>query len=179
MLFGRGPEPLHLLLRVGGVAVGGGEVAHHPDDLPGRRGELGKTPPPHARVELEVDADALGNLTVDDHELEAGVACLGDLATRSRAHDEDAHGAERPPQHEPLRHGRDAERRRAAPERGGTDVGGAVAVAVGLDHRPQLRPVERAEEPPRIAADRTEIDRQLRAGHDPMLRATGSASRRS
>ena len=112
-----------------------------------------------------MDADALGNLAVADRELEAGVARLGDLAARGRPHDEDPHRPERLAQRERLRHGCHAERRRARPERGGADVGRAVAVAVGLDDGPQLRPVEGAEEPARVAADRAEVDRDVGSAH--------------
>ena len=68
-------------------------------------------------------------------------------------------------QREPLRHGRDAEHGRARPERGAADVRGAVAVAVGLDDRPELGALERAQERARVAPDRAEIDRELRSGH--------------
>ena len=122
MLGGRSGEALDLELRERRVAVGRGEVAHQTDDLPARRRQLGDPPTAHPRVQLEVDAHTLGHLTVGDHQLEPRVARVGDLAARGRAHDEDAHRPQLPPQRQALRHRRDAERTRPGSERHTADV---------------------------------------------------------
>src|SRR5512132_2350583 len=51
-------------LRLGelGIAVGAREMAHQPDDLGRRLRQVREAPAAHAGVELEVDADALGDL---------------------------------------------------------------------------------------------------------------------
>ena len=140
-------------------------MAHQPDDLATGHVQLGDSPAAHAGVELQVDAHALGDLAVGDHELQARIARLGDLAARGRPEHENAHGAERLPEREPFRHGRHAERGRSRPERRAADIRGAVAVAVRLDHRPQLGALEHAPKRGRVAPDGAEVDRQLGAGH--------------
>ena len=57
----RRAEALDLPLGVGGVGVGGREVAHQPDDLDRRRGQLREPPAAHAGVELQVHAHAGGH----------------------------------------------------------------------------------------------------------------------
>ena len=108
---------------------------------------------------------ALRDLAADDDELETRLACVGDLRRRRRAEDEDARGADRAPQRQRLGHRRDAERGRARGERRTAHVGGAVPVAVRLHDRPELRAVEHPQQRRRVAADRAEIDGQLRARH--------------
>ena len=61
--------------------------------------------------------------------------------------------------------GRNAERGRARAERGGADVDGAVAVAVGLDDRPELGAVERAEQPRARCGGSRRGRRSARSGH--------------
>src|SRR4051812_11797798 len=72
--FGQLAEALQLGARKLGVAVGGREVGHQPDDLGRRPRQLGEPVPAHTGVELEVDAYAVGNLVVRDRELECRVA---------------------------------------------------------------------------------------------------------
>ena len=125
-----------------------------------------------------MDADALRDLAVGDHELEAGVAGICDLPAGGRAHHEDPRWTERLPQRQPFRHRRDAERGRSGPERGAADVDRAVPVAVRLDDRPELGALESAEQRPDVPPDRTQVDDQIGARHAPDARATGSGSRR-
>ncbi len=157
----RGSEPLDLQFGELGVEVSRGEVAHQPDDLAAGHIQLGDPPAAHAGVELDVHLHALGDLAVGDHELEARIARIGDLAARGRPEHQHADGAECLPEREPFRNGRHAERGRARPERCAADVRGAVAVTVRLDHRPQLGALEHAQERARVAPDGAEIDRQV------------------
>src|SRR4051794_29863996 len=163
---GRLSEALDLRLGELGIAVGAGEVAHQPDDPGSRLRQLREAPAAHARVELEVGPDALGNLTVRADELEPGLAYRSDLpADRCRPHDEDSGGGELLAQLEAFGDRRDAEHARPCPKCRAGDVEGAMSVAVRLDDCPELGAVEHVEQPPDIAADRAEIDRQLRPLH--------------
>ncbi len=75
------------------VAVGGGEVTHQADDVPARRREqLRQAEAPHAGIELDVDANVLGDVGVGNGDLEPGVASSGDLVATERRHHEDARG---------------------------------------------------------------------------------------
>src|SRR2546423_13675046 len=115
-LLGSRAEPLELRAGKAGVAVSRRQVSHQPDDLGLRRRELREPVAAHAGVELEMHADALGNLAVGDHELEAGVASLRDLTVRAGgAHDDDPLGAVPAPKGEPPTDGRDTEGRPAPP----------------------------------------------------------------
>ena len=104
-----------------------------------------------------MDGDALGERAVGDRQLEPGLAREADVVRR--AQDEDARFGERRPQLPPLGDGRRAERRGAGLERGAPALDGAVAVPVGLDDGPELGSRERVEEPPRVPAERAEVDR--------------------
>ena len=42
---------------------------------------------------------------------------------------------------------------------------GAVPVAVRLDDGPELAPSEDVDEPPRVAANRRQVEREIRAAH--------------
>ena len=108
---------------------------------------------------------ARGHGTLGDRELETGRARARRLLLVGRPENEEAHRPERLPEPERLRDGCDAERARARIERGAADIRRPVPVAVRLDDGPQLGAVEHAQERPRVAADRTEVERQLRAGH--------------
>jgi len=141
------------------------EMAHQPDDVDRRRQQLGQAPAAHPRVELEVDADALRDRLVEHREVEVCLARLGDVPVGARPEDEDAHARELAPERQRLGHGRDAERERAFTERRACDVDGAVPVAVGLDHGPQLRASEDAPQPTDVAPHRAEVDRDLGAVH--------------
>ena len=142
-------------------------MAHQPDHLASRHRQLGQPPTAHARVELEMDPDPLRDLAVRDHELEAGVAGICDLPAGGRAHHEDSRSTERLPKRQPFRHRRHAERGRTGPERRGPDVDRAVPVTVRLDDRPELGALESAEERPDVPPDRTQVDDQVGAGHQP------------
>src|SRR5438034_1380237 len=67
-------EHSDLGLRELGIAVGAREMAHQPEDLDRRLWQLREAPAAHAGVDLEVDADALGDLAVRDGELERGLS---------------------------------------------------------------------------------------------------------
>ncbi len=105
-------EALELAAREGRVAVGGREVRHHPDDVARRRAELGDPPAAHARVELDVHGQALGDLRADD-ELEPRLAREGELLGRRRTEHQDPRRRQRGPQLERLGNRRDAKDARA------------------------------------------------------------------
>ena len=139
-------EALELGAREVGVAVGGGEVGHQADDLDAsvpaaRTGPTGPCP-----FQLQMDAYALRNRVVRDGQVEIGVAGLGDLAARRRAHDEDANSWELAAQRQGFRDGRDAQRERTLAQCHPCHVDGPVPVGVGLDDRPQLGTLERFAE---------------------------------
>ncbi len=107
-------EPHDLLVRERGVRVGSREMAHQADDIARRLHELREPVAAHPRVELDVDADTLGNFRIGDGELDVRVASVGDLAARvERTHAEDPRSRELLPQLERLRHRRHAQRPRA------------------------------------------------------------------
>ena len=165
-LLRRSPKALDLAARERRITVRGREMRHQTDDFGRRRRQLREAVAAHAGVQLEVDAHPLRDLTVGDHELEAGIARLRNLAVRAGGsqHD-DAFGAVLAAQREAFRNRRDAERRRARAERGACDVDRAVTVAVGFDHRPEPRTVERAQERSHVASQSPEVDGDLRAVH--------------
>src|SRR5438034_660289 len=172
-------EPLDLPPREARIRVGRRQVAHQPDDVDRRPGKLGQPPTAHARVELEVNANALGDRHVEDGEVEVGVPRLRHIALGARPEDEDPHARELAPQRERLGHRCDAERERTLAEHRARDVDRAVAVAVRLDHGPELRPTEDAPQPTSVASKRPEVDRDLGAVHQCPERTLGSTSRRS
>ena len=90
---------------------------------------------------------------------------VGDLV--GRPHDEDPRLGQRAPQLEPLVDRGDAEHGRAGLERRAPDIDRAVPVAVRLDDGPELRAVERLEQPASVVPDRAEVDRDLAAMHCP------------
>src|SRR2546421_11020872 len=136
-LLRRSSKALDLAARERRITVRGCEMRHQTDDFGRRRRQLGEAIAAHAGVQLEVDAHPFRDLTVGDHELEAGIAGLRDLAVRAGGsqHD-DALGAVLAAQREALRDRRDAERRCTRAERGACDVDRAVAVARGPYPRP-------------------------------------------
>ena len=153
-----------LLRRERRVAVGGREVRHQPDDVRGRLRQLGEPPASHPGVELEMDGDVRRDLAVaGDGQLEPRLARRGDLV--GRPHDEDPRLGQRAPQLEPLVDRGDTEHGRAGLERRAPDVDRAVPVAVRLDDGPELRTVERLEQPASVVPDRAEVDRDLAAVH--------------
>jgi len=94
VLLCRGLEPLELRTGERDITLGSSQVRHQSDDLGRRRRQLGEAVAAHARVELQVHANALRYLVVDNHELEPGVAGQCDLTVRAgRAHDDDPLGA--------------------------------------------------------------------------------------
>ena len=107
------------------------------------RGELREPPAPHARVELEVDRDALGDVGRPRRTARAAPRAprRPPPAPSGRGRRSARAGSARA-QLERLAERRDAERRRAGLERRPPDVDRAVPVAVGLDDRPQLGAVE-------------------------------------
>ena len=163
---GRGAEALDLLLGEGGVGVGRREVRHQAHDLRAERRQLREAPAAHAGVQLQVHRARRREILVPPRELEPRLARLGDLAAgRGRAHHEDPRVAELGSQLEPLGDGRDAERAGALVEHRAGDIDRAVPVGVGLHDRPELRAVEHAQQRPRVAPDRAEVDGQLRPVH--------------
>ena len=154
-------------------------MAHQPDDLTGRRRQLGEAPAAHARVELQVDADAFRDRLVEDGQVEVGLARLRDVAARARPHDEDPHARELAAERKRLGDRGDAERQRAFAERRAGDVDGAVPVAVGLDDGPELGAPERAPQPADVPPDRAEVDRDLGAVHRVLTRRAPWAARRA
>ena len=123
-------------------------------------------------------SSGISPLTGDD-ELEPRLARLGELV--GRAHDDDPRLRKLAPQLEGFGDGDDAERRGPGLERRPSDVARAVAVAVRLHDGPELGPVERLEQPPRVVANRAEVDRDLAPVHASSLareRAAGLRSRR-
>ena len=73
-------EALDLRARELLVRIRRRQMAHQPDDLDRRRGKLGQPPAAHARVELEMDANALRDRLVPDGQVEIRLAGLRDLA---------------------------------------------------------------------------------------------------
>ena len=174
---GLGAEALDLPLRVGRIGVRRGEVAHEADHLERRREKLGDAPATHSRVELHVDAHARRDVVGRDDELEMRVARLPHLAVQRRPHDDDARRGELAPQRKRFGDGGDAERRGARAERRARDVGRAVCVRVRLDDGPELRALQRVEQPAHVVPDGSQVDRDLGAMHYRSTR--GSASIRS
>src|SRR2546430_14788907 len=102
-LLRRSPKALDLAARERRITVRGREMRHQTDDFGRRRRQLREAVAAHAGVQLEVDAHPLRDLTVGDHELEAGIARLRNLAVRAggAAH-RAAFGGACPPPHEAL-----------------------------------------------------------------------------
>ena len=169
-------EALELLGGERTVRVGRREVGHEADDRPARCGELAEPPAPHAGVELEMQRNGLGKPLVEDDELEPRLARDPHLVRGRRAEYEDPRLGKRVPQRDRLADGRHAEHPRTAFERGAPGVHGAVPVAVGLDDRPELGRIEELSEHLRVVPDRSEVDGDVRAGHEPIL--AGEAARR-
>src|SRR5512146_2358884 len=113
-----------------------------------------------------MNRDVTGDLAPGDDELEPRISCRGDLARLARgAHDENAGVRLALSQLESFVDRGHAESSRAGAECGVRGVRGAVAVAVRLDDRPELGPRKYVEEPPRVVADRAEVDRDLAPVH--------------
>ena len=134
-----GPDPGQL--EVGVLGAGAGEGDH--------RLGVAVAEPAHAAVVLDVDArrPALGTgagrrqraeLLVPDRDLRAGGERRVEVLLGQRAHRQQRHVREAAADLGGLGPGRDREPGRAAGERGGRAGVGAVAVAVGLDHRAEL-----------------------------------------
>src|SRR5581483_10152133 len=102
-----------------------------------------------------------------DDELELRLARPRDLAVARWSQHDDPGTRELAAEVEAFRDGCDAERGRALTECGPRHVGGAVAVAVRLDHGPELGAGEGAAKRARVAAKSAEVDLDLRAGHGP------------
>ena len=171
-------EPLELRPGEVRIGIGSREVRHQPDHVCGRRRQLGQAVAVHARLELQVHANAVGNLLVRDGKLERSVARMRDLAARARRPEhEDALDAELVAQREPLRDRRDAQPARTGSERRAGRVHHPVSVAVRLDDGPQLRAVGRAQERADVAPQCAEVDGDLGAVH--YASTSGSASMRS
>ena len=166
-VYGRGrvAKALDLPFGVGGVGVGGREVAHEAHNLERRRRKLGDAPAAHSGVDLHVHADSRRDLVRPDDELEMRVARVSHLAVAGGTHDDDARDGEVTAKREAFGDGGDAQRRRARAERRPGDVGRAVPVGVRLDDRPQLCAVQGGEQRARVVAHGAEVDRQLAAMH--------------
>jgi hypothetical protein len=137
-------EALDLGTRELDVGVGGREVRHQADHLRWRLGELGEPIPAHAGVELEMHANALGDLVGREAQLEPGLARERDVSSLGWAEHDDLLRRELVAQLEPLRDRDDADRARAGAERRRGDVDRAVPVAVRLDDGPEIGAVELA-----------------------------------
>ncbi len=148
------------------IAVGGGQVAHQPDDIPARRGdELREAEAPHARVELEVSAYALRYVRVHNGYLESRLTCPRDLGGKEWAHHENTSCRVLGTQLEPLGKGNHAKSTSARAERRAGRVHGPMPVRIRLHDRPKVGPVESGDQALDIAAKRTEVDRELGAVH--------------
>ena len=132
----RSARPARARTRIG---VRGGEMRHQSDDVPCRLRQLREPPPPHSRVELEVDADTFRHRRLPGRELEVGLPRKRDLPADRRSHDEDADARKLGAKLQPLRHRRDAEHARALVDHCSGDDR-PVAVAVRLHDRPERRP---------------------------------------
>ena len=140
-----------------------------PTTTASRLGQLREAPAAHPGVELQVDVHAFGDAPVGHDELEPRLARPRDLLARGGTEHDDPHVAVQASQRERLAHRRDAERGRPALERAPRGVGRTVAVAVGLDDRPELGRSDDACEQASVATDRADVDRDERAGHGHIL----------
>ena len=114
-------------------------MGHQTDYPRRRRRQFGQAVAAHARVELEVDAYAFRNFGIADRQLEAGFACLRDLAVRARrTQDDDACSRVVAPQLQALGNRGDAERSRPGADRCARGVCCAMSVTVRLHDRPEL-----------------------------------------
>ena len=173
---GRLPEALDLQLRERRIRLGGGEVAHHPDDVACRRRELREPPASHPGVDLEMDSHAFRDPLVGGDELQPRDASLADLALGHRPHHEDASVAKRRAQVERLRQRRDAQGGRPRVERGLRHVDGAVAVALRLHDGPELGALGGLQEGRGVPPDRPEIEGEARPLHALILARPRSPS---
>ncbi len=162
--------------------VSGGEMGHHarqldPGTLPrGARHarclrRVARTEAAHARIELDVDApaarvgDRLQVALIPHHHVGACRQRLLQFHHAERAHHQDPH----PPQARlaKLAHlaaAGDRQPAGAAGERRAGALRGAVAVAVGLDHRAQLRAAAQlGAQTSAVALDRRHVHARLRA----------------
>ena len=117
-----------------------------PDRVGRRLGQPPGAEAAHARVELQVQRDALRKRRLRDGKLEMRVARFADLGVTRGPHDDDARIGERGPEPDAFADRGDAERTGAFLERDSGHLDGAVAVCVGLHDRPQLRPGQRIEQ---------------------------------
>ncbi len=165
--YGRGGREEALQLQLGELCVGVGrrEVAHEPDDARARRGELGEAPAPHPRVELEMHRDVGRPRARREAQLEPGLAGGREIVRAGRAEQDDPRRGQGASQLEGLPERRDAERGRAGRERRPPHIDRTMAVAVGLDHGPELGALEPVAQHADVVADGAEVDRDQRAGH--------------
>ena len=83
-------KALELDLGEGRIHVGGREMAHQPDGVGGGSEQLPGAEAPHARVELQVEGNALRKRRLGDGELESCVTRDPNVSVARRAHDENA-----------------------------------------------------------------------------------------
>ena len=158
-------KALELEVREVHVQVRGGEVAHQPDGLPRRLREPCPAEATHARVELQVQRNALRKRRLGHGELESRVTRPPDVVLAGRAHDEDARVREGGAERDTLADRRDAEGASALRERDAGHLDRAVAVRVGLDDGPELRAFQQLEQTPHVVPHGGEVDRDLRSQH--------------
>ncbi len=175
-------EALELLVEELGVRfVGGGEVGPDPRQVEVRvlgagarerqhLGRVGVAEPAHAAVELDVNPDppALRAATgggegaealAPDGDLGAGGERVLEIARGERAHRQQRHLGKATADQRRLGAGGDGEAGRAAGERRRRAGIGAVAVAVGLDHRAELAAgAQLGLQPGAVALDGAEVD---------------------
>ena len=153
-------------------------MAHQPDYVRRWLRQLGEPPASHPRVELQVHRHVVRDLTADgDDEFKPRLVRLGELV--GRAHDDDPRIGKLAAQLHGFGDSDDAEGRSPGLERRPSDVTRAVAVAVCLHDGPELGTVERLEQPPRVVANRAEVDRDLAPVHASSLARERAAGLRS
>ncbi len=170
------PETLELHARERQVAVGGGEMRHHADDVARRSRKLGQPPPPHPGVELEVDRHALRDLAADTvssrrasraarHRRSPSGRARGSAASGSAARSVSASATV-------------ATQSAVAPavERCRAQSTAPCPYPSALTTAQSSAPSSDAHERLRVAAQRAEVDRELAARHRP-TRAGRAAAR--
>ena len=154
-----GKEPRQLLLGEDRVGIRGGKVAHEADDARAGRCNLRETPAAHPRIELDVDPRPFRDVVTGDAQLHVRAARLCRLRPRCRAEDDDPGGGQLPTELEPFCEGRHTKRGGTGLESNSADIESTVAIRIGLDDRPELGPIEQADQCAHVVANCTEVDR--------------------
>ena len=121
-----------------------------------RRSPGRSTPAAHAGVDLQMEGQARREIGPGDRHLEASLPRPLVLAAAERTEHHDPRVGHHRTQRLSLCHGRHAERGRPGLERRGTDIGGSVAVGIGLDHGPELGRSRGLPHPADVPAQRAE-----------------------